>query len=215
MNQRGFTLIEMMIGMTLLGLMLILLYGGLRLGVRSWDAGEKVLANASQQVVVTDFVRRQLSLVYPLRWKNDTQETLAFSGDSHAVHFASQIPVNLGAGGIHLVALEQTEEGNSDALRMRWRLPTPESRDFGFNDENGEVFLVRNIENIEFAYFGAVSDAVDPSWHDSWQGEDRLPLLIRLRVTNQDGSAWPEIVTALKLEPEAACRWDSFTRRCM
>ena len=40
LRQGGFTLLELLIAITLLGLILVLLFGGLRLGMRSWDAGQ-------------------------------------------------------------------------------------------------------------------------------------------------------------------------------
>ena len=36
----GFTLLELLIAMSLLGFILALLFAGMRLGARSWDAGE-------------------------------------------------------------------------------------------------------------------------------------------------------------------------------
>ena len=39
-RQRGFTLIELVVAMALLGTMMLLLYSGLSFSVRSWDAGD-------------------------------------------------------------------------------------------------------------------------------------------------------------------------------
>ena len=38
-KQSGFTLLELLIGLALLGLILALMFGGLRLGIKSWDSG--------------------------------------------------------------------------------------------------------------------------------------------------------------------------------
>ena len=39
-RERGFTLIELVVAMALLGTMMLLLYSGLSFSVRSWDAGD-------------------------------------------------------------------------------------------------------------------------------------------------------------------------------
>ena len=46
--QRGFTLVEVLIAISLLGLMLVILFGGLRLGGRSWDAIEQRTGRAER-----------------------------------------------------------------------------------------------------------------------------------------------------------------------
>lgn len=217
MKQRGFTLLEMIIGITLLGFILVLLYGGLRLGTRSWDAGEKVVEASSRQAVVTEFLRKQLGSIYPLRWKPDEgqQEVLAFAGEPRSLRFAGYMPARLGTGGVHLLALEEEKDGEVSALRLRWRLPDPELKDFEFPDEDNQARLIKDIESIEFAYFGAESQEAEPAWHDAWHNETQLPVLIRVRVKPREGEPWPDVLVDVKLGGEGGCRWDSFYKRCM
>ena len=40
-SQSGFTLLELVVAITLMGLVLVMLYSGLRLGLTSWDNGEQ------------------------------------------------------------------------------------------------------------------------------------------------------------------------------
>ena len=41
--QTGFTLLELVVAITLMGVVLVLLYSGLRLGLNGWDGGEAIL----------------------------------------------------------------------------------------------------------------------------------------------------------------------------
>lgn len=216
MKQRGFTLLEMVIGITLLGFILVLLYGGLRLGTRSWDAGEKSVDASSRQAVVGEFLRRQLVLVYPLRWKKDgTQEVIAFAGETDALYFAAPISARLGAGGINLLALDADKKGGESALRLRWRAPDPEDKAFEFAEESKqEAALVRDIGALEFAYFGSDTQDAEPAWHDTWHSETYLPQIIRLRLKPKEGDPWPDILVALKLNADATCQWDAVNGRC-
>lgn len=214
-SQAGFTLLEMVIGITLLGFILVLLYGGLRLASQGWDAGEKRIEAGSRQNVVIEFLRRQLVMTHPLRWRReDTTEALAFEGERDAVRFAAPIPARLGTGGIHLVELTSSRADEGVELRMRWRLPDPEDSGFEFDDDSEQVVLARALEQIEWSYFGADSDLVEPAWQDQWHSETRLPSLLRMRLTGKDGERWPDIVVAIAQSAATACVWDDFNKRC-
>ena len=39
-GQAGFTLLELVVAITLMGLVLVMLYSGLRAGLNGWDSGE-------------------------------------------------------------------------------------------------------------------------------------------------------------------------------
>lgn len=216
MKQRGFTLLEMIIGITLLGFVLMLLYGGLRLGTRSWDAGEKSVETSSRQAAMTGFLRRQIGLTYPLRWKQDEgPAAVAFEGDSGSLRFAAPIAARLGPGGIHLLAIDREEGADAADLRLRWHLPDAELKAFDFPDEANQVKLVKDVDSVEFAYYGAEDKDSEPAWHDSFHSETMLPQLIRMRVKPKDGEPWPDILVELKVAADASCRWDPHFKRCM
>lgn len=215
MKQRGFTLLEMVIGMTLLGFILVLLYAGLRLGTRGWDAGEKSVESTARQVAVGEFLRRQLSQVYPLRWKtSDLREVVAFAGESDALYFAAPIAARLTAGGVHLLALDKEKIDGEPALRLRWHMTSPELKSFEFPSEKSQVGLVKGVEEVRFAYYGADTRDVEPAWSDSWHSDTQIPLLIRMRIKAADGTQWPEILVAPKLTGDATCNWDPDFKRC-
>lgn len=54
-KSKGFTLIEVLIGMTLLSLMVVLLFSSLAIGAKSWEQGEKKIANVNEIAVVQHF----------------------------------------------------------------------------------------------------------------------------------------------------------------
>jgi general secretion pathway protein J len=215
LDQRGFTLLELLIGLSLLGLMLVLLFGGLRLGFRSWDAGEERFESSSQLGVVQSFLRRQLSQIYPLRWKAAAERPVAFLGESHAVRFAGQISSQFGLAGVHLIVLEQERGEEGEELIMRWRRPNREMQDFSAVQEGEKAVLVKHVKEVAFAYYGAENEQTEPVWQEEWKFDQRLPSLIRLRVTRDDDQPWPDIVVAPMVSTEAACVWDEFFKRCV
>lgn len=213
----GFTLLELLVGLSLVGLILVLLFAGLRLGDRSWEAGETRLTASSNLAVAARFIRHELEQIQPYHWKNTTEEqTLAFAGSADAIHFVGPVPSRVGVSGLHLVGIEAVSAGDGKALAMRWHLPDPEVPDFSLLEGAEPKNLVEDVEELSFAYFGAPDDTTDPAWHDSWDFPNRLPQLIRLRLTLKSGEIWPEIVVAPRINGEGVgCVWDSFHKRCL
>ena len=58
---QGFTLLELLVAITLLGLLMAALLGGLRLGARVWETGEDRLDASARIQVVQDFLRQRLA----------------------------------------------------------------------------------------------------------------------------------------------------------
>ena len=53
----GFTLIEILIGTAILGIMMLILTGSLRIGAQSWEAGETRIERANRQFVIQNFLK--------------------------------------------------------------------------------------------------------------------------------------------------------------
>lgn len=98
-KQRGFTLIELLIAMTLLAFILTLLFAGLRLGSRSWDAAELRTGESERLRVAHGVIRNELAQAYPMKWRNVVDAGIAFSGEADAVRFVAPLPVRIGEGG--------------------------------------------------------------------------------------------------------------------
>ena len=115
---RGFTLLEMLVGLTLLGVMLILIYASLNVGLRAWDTGEKRVSEAARQRVVQSFLRRELSQLFPVRWRGIPESKIAFEGAKDELKFVTMLTLGASAreGGLqwgHLyVATDETPGGD-------------------------------------------------------------------------------------------------------
>jgi general secretion pathway protein J len=62
----GFTLIEVLIAMTLLSIMVVLLFSSLRICAQSWEQGENKIAEVNEVAVVYNFFQRHLSSALPV-----------------------------------------------------------------------------------------------------------------------------------------------------
>src|SRR6185369_11172741 len=67
-RQRGFTLVELLVAMVLLAAVMALLYSGLNFAARSWDAGDANGRRMADRRIGENFLRRELSELFPMRW---------------------------------------------------------------------------------------------------------------------------------------------------
>lgn len=212
--QKGFTLLELLIGMVLLGLILTLLFGGLRLGSKSWDGGDKRADDSAQLRAVHGFMRRELSQVFPLRWKKEVDTQLAFAGTPDALRFVAPLPVQVSGGGLYLLGLELENGEEGQRLIMKRALTDPAAKDFSSLEQGEKSVLADHIEKMSISYFGAVTPASEPGWQEKWDDPQRLPLLVRIQVKLNNGHDWPDLTVPLIVEKGCAV-WDSFHKRCV
>lgn len=199
---QGFTLLELLIGMTLVGFILTLLFAGLSLGMRSWEAGERHMVSSSRQAVIVDFIRRTLEQTYPLRWRVDEEDQLAFAGETESLRFVGPVARHDGASGNFLIALELADGEVGRDLVMRWQYPDSRAPGFGPLEEAKPKVLAKAVQGMTFSYFGAESDTEEPAWHDQWLHQKTPPDLIRLQLVMANGETWPYIVAAPQTRTE-------------
>lgn len=218
----GFTLLEMLIGLSLLGVLLILVYSALNVGVRAWDSGDRRVADASHQRIVHAFLRRELAQVFPVRWRGIAEPRIAFEGGKSSVRFVTTL--NLGAGtkdgglqwGELYVAADE-DDANGDRARAVFLKREPfdlRAKDWEGLGDAKPVRLFRNVRDIELSYFGAETDIAEPKWTDEWKNPQRLPLLIKVAFKMEPGREVPDLVVSPRLGEEAGCYDNGFQRQC-
>lgn len=220
---RGFTLLEMLVGLTLLGVLLILIYSALNIGLRAWDTGDQRAGEASHQRIVQSFLRRELGQVFPIRWRGIPESKIAFEGAKQQLKFVTAL--NLGAsikeGGLqwgHLYLADDSEEGpggkRRQSLFLKREVFDLQAKDWEGLDKAKPTRLIAGVKELEISYFGAENDNVDPKWVNEWTNPLRVPLLVKVAVTTDLGRDIPELVVALKLGEEAGCYENAFQRQC-
>lgn len=213
----GFTLIEMVVALVLLGTMMVLLYDGLTFSLRAWDAGDANGRRTADRRIGENFLRREVAEVFPMRWKDPTTLRYAFDGKRDAVRFVSSRPAGAGQGGLSLVGLAVEDDPKTRGVRdlvMRRVLADPDAADFTALDAAQPSVLVEDVDSVEFSYFGAENDFTDPSWNDEWKWPARMPVMIRLQLKGAGGAPMPDILIRVMLGEEAGCLESGLQRGC-
>lgn len=213
----GFTLLEVVVALTLLSGLLLLIFSGLRLGVRSWDAGALRGDKSDQMLLASSFVRKELTAAFPWRFKDSLAVKLAFKGEKQSLRFVSMRPAEIGGGGLAFVAFDfdpAKAQETGGRLVMRRTLAAAEAKDFDALDSIEKFTLMDGVTDVQFEFYGAENDTNTPLWADHWDYPQRLPSHVRLTMKAGDEKL-PEIVVALKLGEEAGCYESSFQRTCV
>ncbi len=215
-RQRGFTLIELVVAMALLGTMMLLLYSGLSFSVRSWDAGDVNGRRTADRRIGENFLRREISELFPMRWKEPNVVKFAFEGEKDHLRFVSSRPAGIAQGGLSLVGLEVQDEAGGSGKRnlvMRRAMPDEEQKSFAPLDKAEATVMIAGVQGVTFEYFGAENDFTQPQWTDTWKATQKIPEAIRVRIVGDDG-AFPEMAVRISLGEEAGCLENAFQRNC-
>lgn len=211
----GFTLLELLVAMTVLGFLAVLMFGTLRFGFQAWQRGTTVMAESDDIRVTQTVLRRLIAAAHPLRIADDaTRAHVDFSGSEDRLTWLAPMPDALESGGFGRYDVFVKERQGRRELEIAWR---PELvRDGDPAAAPNEMPLVTGIDGVEIAYFGALEPRQLPSWQSTWTDQATLPALIRLHVQFPKGDRrlWPDLVVEPRIAVDASCIYDPVSRDC-
>ena len=174
-RQSGFTLVELLVTVTLIGAISVALFGGLRFGTRAWEAGTERSERFAQVEIGQALLRRQLEqALAQLNAEGDG----TFVGESDRLTFTAPAPSQFGLGGIYRFDLSLERRIGQNDLVLRWQLYRPDEDTAPFDPNIEQRTLIERVAEVEFAYFGARRGRDAPRWHGNWVEEEAPPGLV-------------------------------------
>jgi len=201
-REGGFTLIEVMLAISLVAMIMALAYGGFRASVRATASGEALIEETNRLRVTHQFVRRQLSLARGLLIEADEEEGIQvrFEGDRDFVRFVAPMPGYLSYGGPYVQQLSlETGDNGRELVFYFAMLNGYEPGDIELHDG---IVLMDGIQDGSFIFLGTDPEVDEPFWVDFWENVDQLPLAVGLEMDldRVNGLVWPDLVTPVRLD---------------
>ena len=197
----GFTLIEILLAISLLSLILLLLFSALFSANRSWAATERRIAQNDELRLVAEFIQRQLAEQSPLFWADQDDTSLLFSGARDELHFTAGLPAHRGGGGAQALTLKVSRAGGEPQLALYFQPVSAARRPFAHQHGGERVVLLANTARIELAYYGREEIEGQSTWRAEWRHAELLPELIGLTVYPATGRSWPQMIIPLHARP--------------
>jgi len=177
-DQQGFTLLELLISITLLGLIVLITAGALRAGYRSTESSQKKIEGIERFRTSLSVIESQMQSAFVINRTGDTLDTefSQFSGDKTRLQFRSVYSLWGGGRGPVLVNYE-IRDGDM-GMKTLYASETP----IQIPDLSREVKLFDNARDIYFEYFTKGPTDEKGSWAGEWTDKDNIPNRVRLTV---------------------------------
>ena len=210
---RGFTLLELIVAMTILGLISLSMLGGLRFGATAWQRSDAQGGAVEQIELAESVLRNALRAAYPYFTTEDpTNLHVWFQGSATRLDFLAPSPQALGGAGLARFSIAAEPGGRGIRLTVSAR---PELATADFKAQPPSV-LVSGLDTASFSYFGADAVGSPATWHESWAGQRSLPAAIRISGAFPAGDArhWPDLVIVPQIAVDETCMLDLLSHRC-
>jgi general secretion pathway protein J len=198
MNARGFTLLEILVALVVLGLLVAGLAQATHFGIQSWHTEQRLTERDARLERVARTLRDLVEHARPAMSSDDKP----FTGEAHRLVFLTRLPdqpqagprraqVAIGVDDSHQLVLRWQPHPNAIALQP---LAPPET-----------IVLADGIDHLDVTYRDAATDkAPIGAWHTSWdRGE--LPALVQFHLAPVSGHRpWPDLVASPMIDPNGS-----------
>ncbi|MGE6385220.1 prepilin-type N-terminal cleavage/methylation domain-containing protein [Pseudomonas sp. NPDC078416] len=195
-QQRGFTLLEIMIVLSLLAVLLTLVGGALVGANRAVVKADHYTSRLDERRAAQSFLRQAISQALPLDLaENAPSGAGLFVGSAQRVQFAATLPGNLG-GGIQLHTLEVS----GPAADRRLQIAFAQVEDNVLRAWGDPQVLLHGVRDLTLRYRGVTPKGEPTGWLDEWPWPNRLPRAVRVEVQMDGPVTWPSEIIALRLD---------------
>lgn len=175
---KGFTLLELLISITMIGLIALIVTGAVRLGSRSVNGGEKRIESIERLKNSIEIIESQIMSEIPLSYDDDGNKKYYFQGDKGTVQFATTYSIWGNQKGYVLASLRVETDSNGKKL-----LKAKESPLIGGN--GGEAVLFEGLDDIYLEYFYKDPTEEEGRWVSEWKEEQDMPEKIRIGLVKE------------------------------
>jgi len=186
-SKAGFTLLEVVVALTIFALMGAILYGALALAQKAVERSQVRFEKNQQMRAFADLMGSYVRSSHPYR-ATPQDPAIYYQGEEEQLSFVSASSLALGGRGMALVRVSwQEREGGEGALTLSEELPVRLGEEGGVGGQRNSVVLREGIKQLRFTYLDPQSDG--EQWEERWDAAERkvLPRAVRLSYRTDTG----------------------------
>lgn len=185
-NSAGFTLLEILIAMSLSIVILVILFAAMRLSYQSQGKGSEREEVTQKVRIVNDRIAWLLRGAYPFSVRRPDLQKFFFDGKSDRVGFVTTSVDSYGKGPEDLAGLKWVSiYADNEGLKIQEKVFFLEDV---FEDSGGTVYLLDpEVKKIELEYYDVPQKGIekDGDWVSDWDPDEKnyLPDAVKLKMT--------------------------------
>jgi general secretion pathway protein J len=215
---RGFTLIEMLVALTLVAMMSVAMLEAYRFSQRVLAQTTRVDGAIHDVAAAQRLLRRVIETAYPFEPPGGvgTGETpRGIVGTASGFSVSAPAPARSGGIGLYRYTLALSE----GALEMAWATDRNGESVTETGSESQHEALLKGVDSISVEYLELIERAngdIEPFWRETWIDKLAPPALVRIRVRFASGvrRTWPELIVAPRISTDANCVFDVVSQMC-
>ena len=198
-SMAGFTLVEILVVMSLLSLVMLALGAAMRTIAQTEQRVDLRLQRADEMRVATNFLSSTLGRISVRKSASPTQvgsSLYQFVGNPNEVAWIGVMPARFGAGGRYFFRLALERVGTDQALVIRFVPWSPAAGAPQWSVAESRV-LLGGVLGMSLEYSEPNSGI---AWQPQWREADKLPTRVRIGLRTAVGD-WPELIIPMRALP--------------
>lgn len=199
----GFTLLELIVSISLIGVIVLIISGAMRLGTRAFESSEKRIAHLERIRSSLNIIDSQIQSYIPLVYKDDGEKKYYFSGDRETLSFSTNYSIWGGEKGYVITTYSVKSLDNGKQALFA-------SETVVGRRNTVETVLTNPHDRIYFEYFLKDPTEVSGAWKDHWgnapgiDGAEDVNLPYKIKIHFIDGHDETAFMVPVRVRISAA-----------
>jgi len=165
---KGFTLLELTISIALIGIIVLIITGAMRLGTKAIESGERRIAYLERTRSSLTIIDSQIQSYVPLVYIENGEKKYYFKGDRESLQFSTNYSIWGGEKGYVITTYSvKTLENGKQAIFV--------SETVAGRHNTVETMLTNPFERIYFEFFSKDPTEETGKWMDQWTDNTAIP----------------------------------------